>query len=143
MDVIVGLVLGIVGLIVVSTTFYAKRNDLSISSVLPQRHFWGYAATGRRRPLRRVPLCQKTPPRLTVRKTNKSRVVAGLFRPCGSLAPPNGESLLRRPGAHVRVLVWPGWMHKAQTLSQPGFLELKKKTVRYINKNRFYHSSWL
>jgi hypothetical protein len=37
---------------------------------------------------------------LTVRKPNKSGVVAGLFRPCGSLAPPNSENLpatARRP----------------------------------------------
>jgi hypothetical protein len=64
---------------------------------------------------------------VTVRKTNKSGIVAGLFRPCGSLAPPNGENLLRRPGAQVLFLVWPGWMHKAQTSSQPDFLELKKE----------------
>ena len=70
MDVIVALVLGIVGLIVVSTTFYARRNDLLYLIRSPAEAFLGYAATGRRRPLRRVPLCQKTPPRLTVRKTN-------------------------------------------------------------------------
>jgi hypothetical protein len=68
---------------------------------------------------------------LTVRKPNKSGVVAGLFRPCGSSAPPNSENLLRRPGAQIRILVWPGRMHKAQTLSQPGFLELKKKTTGF------------
>lgn len=41
MDVIVGLVLGIVGLIVVSTTFYAKRSDLVYLIRSPAEAFLG------------------------------------------------------------------------------------------------------
>jgi hypothetical protein len=41
MDVIVALVLGIVGLIVVSTTFYARRNDLVYLIRSPAEAFLG------------------------------------------------------------------------------------------------------
>jgi hypothetical protein len=47
---------------------------------------------------------------------------------------------LRRPGAQVRFLVWPGRMHKAQTLSQLGFLELKRRPPGLASASGLYYA---